>query len=170
MTAVRLIGPATTGRATDLDAAGAPVRPCPVARSAASSRERSALQAVLGVLAAVPFATGALGAVRGPASVPGGPGDGRLSSSLDSEYRFTNVFWTAAGPALWWTLPRLEQRAGVTRALVVTVAVGGVARALSWRTTGRPHPVFVAATALELVGMPAVLAWHRRVTRAAGRR
>ncbi len=130
-----------------------------------SPAERRALQVVLGVLAAIPVATGALGAVGGPSRVPGGPGSGDRSPSLESEYRFTNVFWTATGPLLWWTLPRLEQRAGTTRALLTTVALGGVARLNAWRATGRPHPVFVAATALELVGMPAALAWHRRVTR-----
>jgi hypothetical protein len=34
---------------------------------------------------------------------------------------------------------------------------------LSWRKNGRPNAAFVAATALELVGMPIILAWHNRV-------
>ena len=35
--------------------------------------------------------------------------------------------------------------------------------------TGRPHPVFVGATALELVGIPAVAAWQAHIARVAGR-
>jgi hypothetical protein len=48
------------------------------------------------------------------------------------------------------------------------VFLGGLARSLSWRRTGRPHPVFVGATALEL-GIPALLVWQHRVAERATR-
>jgi hypothetical protein len=47
--------------------------------------------------------------------------------------------------------------------------IGGPARVVSWRTTGRPHPVFIAAIALEFVGVPAVMVWQSRVARLADR-
>jgi Domain of unknown function (DUF4345) len=43
------------------------------------------------------------------------------------------------------------------------VFIGGIARLISWRKTGRPHPIFVPAIVLELVGMPAIAAWQCHV-------
>jgi hypothetical protein len=38
----------------------------------------------------------------------------------------------------------------------------------AWRSTGRPAPVLVGATALELIGVPALMAWQHRVATLAG--
>lgn len=125
---------------------------------------RRALQLTLGALAAVPLASGLAGMVLGASALPGD--DSRVAASLDSEYRFASAFWAACAPALWWSLPRVEREAPLLRAVCGTVALGGVGRLLAWRASGRPHPVFVAALALELVGMPAVLAWQGRLAAA----
>lgn len=126
-------------------------------------RSRPLLLATIGVLGAVPLATGLLGILRGPAGAPGGA---PTTASVDSEYRFVNVFWAAAGPALWWSLARAEERAGSTRVLLGLAAAGGLPRLLSVRRTGWPHPVFRGTIILELVVVPVVLAWHARVIRA----
>ena len=47
----------------------------------------------LGVLSAIPIATGALGVLRGPEGAPGGAPS---TASVDSEYRFVNTFWLGA--------------------------------------------------------------------------
>jgi hypothetical protein len=125
-----------------------------------SPRERSALLSTLALLGAVPVATGILGVVGGPEKAPGG---GPTTASVDSEYRFVNTFWTAAGGLLWWTIRRPEERLTATRAVLGLAALGGFARLLSVIRVGPPHPVFRATIALELLVVPVVLAWHRRV-------
>lgn len=121
---------------------------------------RRALLVVLVVLGAVPVLTGLLGIIGGPASAPGG---GPTTASVDSEYRFVNVFWLAAGLILYWTLRRPAERALVTRVVLAVAALGGFARLLSAAIVGWPHPVFIATIGLELVVVPLVILWHSRV-------
>lgn len=121
---------------------------------------RQALLVTLGVLGAVPVASGTTGVLLGPAGLPGAEQTG---STIDSEYRFLNVFWLAAGITLWWSLRQPESRTGVTRIVLALASLGGGPRLLSWARRGAPHPVFKATLVLELVIVPLVLWWHGRV-------
>jgi hypothetical protein len=125
-----------------------------------SARERSALLSTLALLGAIPVATGILGIVGGPEKAPGG---GPTTASVDSEYRFVNVFWAAAGGLLWWTLRRPEERRAATRGVLGLAALGGLPRLLSVARMGLPHPIFRATIVLELLVVPLVLVWHSRV-------
>jgi len=126
---------------------------------------RKALQIVLGTLSLIPFASGAAGVLVGPRALPGV--DGPVPTDLDSEYRYVHAMWFTAAPILWRALPRIEGEAAAVQAVSAAVFLGGVARLVSWRVSGRPHPVLVGATALELVGIPVLVAWQKRVARLA---
>jgi Domain of unknown function (DUF4345) len=112
------------------------------------------------VLALLPVATAAGEIAGGAQAVPGGSPD--VVPTVDSSLRYNNVYRLAVGPVIWSQLGKLEQSRTLTFALV-TIFGGGLARVRSWQQSGRPHPVIVAATALETVGVPILLAWQRRL-------
>lgn len=128
--------------------------------------ERKALMVVLAVLGAVPIVSGLAGLLIGPTFIPGGSS---TPVSVDNNYRFIDAYWLAAGVGLWWSLFRLEERAIVTRAILVIAVVGGIGRATSVMSVGWPNPVFGTALVLELVALPLVVWWHARVVRAGDR-
>jgi hypothetical protein len=129
-----------------------------------SSGSRRRLQWTLAVLAAIPVASAAGEIVRGPQGVPGGSPD--VIPTVDSALRYANVFKFAVGPVIWSQLRRVEQSPALTFA-AGTIAIGGLARLRSWQQRGRPHPVTVAAIALETLGGPILLAWQRRISSSA---
>jgi len=102
----------------------------------------------------------------GPKALPGATGP--LDPTADSEYRFVSAFWFFTAPVIWSAIPHIEQRTSLVRRLTAVVFAGGLARLVSWRTTGRPHAVFIAAIMLELVGIPAAMAWQSQVASPAG--
>jgi hypothetical protein len=125
------------------------------------SSSRRGLQRTLAVLAAIPVASAIGEIVRGPQGVPGGSPD--VVPTVDSSLRYANVFKFAVGPVMWSQLARVEQSSAVTFALS-TIFVGGLARVRSWQQRGRPHPISVAAIALETIGVAGLLAWQRRLS------
>lgn len=121
---------------------------------------RRALQWTYGLLAVLPAGSAALEIVRGPQAVPGG--SPAVVATVDSNFRYANVFKLAVAPVIWSQLPRIEQSAAASLA-GVTIGAGGLVRLWSWRQAGRPHPVTVAATALEITGIPTILLWQRSI-------
>jgi len=115
---------------------------------------------VIAILGAVPVATGLLAIIGGPGAAPGGE---PTNASVDSEYRFVNTFWLAAGLTLWWSLRKPLERALTTRVVLLVASLGGFARLLSVAITGWPHPVFIGTIVLELVIVPLIVLWHARV-------
>lgn len=129
-----------------------------------SGGSRRRLQWTLGVLAAIPVASATGEIVQGPQGVPGGSPD--VTPTVDSSLRYANVFKFAVGPVIWSQLGCVERSPAVSFA-IATIAVGGLARLRSWQQRGRPHPVTVAAIALEALGGPLLLIWQRSVSSSA---
>ena len=123
------------------------------------SWSRTALVGTLAALGAVPVATGVAGGLVGTRAVAGG---GRTRPSIDSEFRFLNVWWTAVGPVLWWSLRAPEDRVRTTRTVLALTGAGGLTRLLSCAQDGRPHPLYLAVLGLDLSAFPLLL-WHRSV-------
>jgi hypothetical protein len=122
---------------------------------------RRGLQRTLAVLSVIPMASAIGEIVRGPQGVPGGSPD--VVPTVDSSLRYANVFKFAVGPVMWSQLARVEQSPAVTFALS-TIFVGGLARVRSWQQRGRPHPISVAAIALETFGVAGLLAWQKSLS------
>jgi hypothetical protein len=78
---------------------------------------------------------------------------------VDRALRYANVFKFALGPVIWSQLGRVERSPAVTSAIFV----GGFARVRSWQQSGRPHPVSVGATVLEITATPLLILWQRRL-------
>lgn len=126
-------------------------------RSLQTSRRRR-LQWALAVLAVVPLGSAGREIALGPAGVPGGSTP--VNPTVDSALRYANVYKAAVAPVIWSQLGRVERSRGLTFALL-SLFVGGLARLRSWQQSGRPHPVIVAATGLELAAPPLMLVWQR---------
>jgi hypothetical protein len=110
-----------------------------------------------------------LSVVTGLLAVTGGPAgmlDGQATTStVDSEVRFLAVYWLAYGVLLLWVVPQVERRTGVVRAALAVMFASGCARALSFLRDGTPHPVMVAAMAVELVLPPVLWYWQAGLAR-----
>jgi hypothetical protein len=124
------------------------------------AQNRRRLQWALGAMAAIPAASSVGEIARGAQGVPGGSAE--VTPTVDSSLRYANVFKLGWSFAIWSQLSRAERSPVVTWSLA-TLFVGGLARIRSWQQQGRPHPVAVAATALELVAPPVLIAWQRHV-------
>jgi hypothetical protein len=120
--------------------------------------DQQTLRALVRLLAAVPTVTGTASLVRGTSIIRGTDG---VSPSVDSEHRFLAAWWTALGPLLWRISRDVEQERPMLDAVSATIFVGGMARLLSMRHLGRPHPLYQVLTGIELA-LPAVLwTWPR---------
>lgn len=125
------------------------------------------IRALLVAVGAVAAGTGTAVALRGPAAIPGGA---PTVASNDSVLRFYAVWWAAQGPAALSLArhPGLDERR--IRALCATTFLGGLARGAAMRASGRPHPLFQALTAVELLLPPVLVVARRRMGPVAGGR
>jgi hypothetical protein len=129
---------------------------------------KKALQIVLGVLGLIPILTGGLNLIMGASALNI---DGASFSSdvlnnvvLDSEIRFFGAIWFGIGMILYWMLPSIEKQTMLLRLLTGGIFLGGIGRLASAFFVGIPPNHFIAATVLELIGMPILVLWQSLIS------
>ena len=132
-----------------------------------------ALRLVVRVFCLLPFATGALDLVRGASYLRSGgaviPDPAAADPVLNSQVKFWGAIWLGFGLTLWRTTSDLRANAGLFRLLMGILVLSGTGRATAAIQFGRPGRALEGAMALELVGVPLLLLWHRVELRRADR-
>jgi hypothetical protein len=132
------------------------------------SMRKKVLQIVLGVLGLIPILTGGLNLIMGASALNL---DGASFSSdvlnnvvLDSEIRFFGAIWFGIGIILYWMLPSIEKHTMLLRLMTGGIFLGGIGRLASALLVGIPPNHFIAATTLELIGMPLLVLWQSLIS------
>ena len=126
--------------------------------------ERRLFQGIVGTLGLIPLIGFAIGMTSGIAYFL--PEGAERPVNLDNQFRYLSGVYTAVTLAIWWTLPRLEERLAPLRIVCAGVFLGGVGRLVSMATYGAPSDrTMVAGVALEMVVVPLLLLWQTRLAR-----
>ncbi|QKC86031.1 DUF4345 domain-containing protein [Mesorhizobium sp. NZP2077] len=121
---------------------------------------KTALQIVVAVLAATPVLVGIEGILSGPEFlhvIRPWPAD------LDSHFRFLSGFFLAIGIAWYSCIPGIETKTERFRLLAACTFTGGLARLVSLVLVGAPSAGHIAGLCVELLAVPALVWWQRRV-------
>ncbi len=87
---------------------------------------------------------------------------------LDSNLRFFGGMGLGLGLILFGILPRIERNGTLFRAVWLCAFLGGLGRLLSWAQVGSPSTPLIVFTWIEVLGVPPLILWQRRVARDAG--
>ena len=128
--------------------------------------EKRFLQATIAILAWIPVLAGGAGMLLGPAMLGG---DMAAGVTADSHFRYLSGLLFGVGLGYWSCIKRIEQRKSRITLLTLLVVCGGIGRALGWLSLGPPSRFHIAALCVELLIVPAVWLWQRRVAAGAAR-
>jgi Domain of unknown function (DUF4345) len=130
---------------------------------------KKVLQIVLGVLGLIPILTGGLDLIVGAnalnlAGAAISPEVLANNIVLDSQIRFLGSVWLGIGIVLYWLLPKIETQTTLFRLLLGIIFLGGIGRLTSVFLVGVPPIELIAATVLELIGMPLLIFWQSLIS------
>lgn len=125
--------------------------------------ERRLLQIAVGIASIVPLSMGALSVLRSADVLRGVSPP--LPIDLDSHFRYLSGLLLGIGIAFVASIPRVEARGPLFRALGFVILVGGLARLLSLLQAGVPGPGHQFGLVMELVVVPLIVLWQARVER-----
>ena len=116
------------------------------------------------LLCLVPLVTGALDMALGArilltSGVPLSP-ETATGPILNSQVRFWGAIWFSIGIMLFVAALDLRAHSLWFRLLIGAVLFSGIGRLISIAQFGLPSAPLIAATAIELIGMPVLLWWH----------
>ena len=123
------------------------------------------LQAIVAVAALTPVAVGLAGVLSGPGFLhvkPPWPVD------LDSHFRFYSGLFLILGIAWYTCIPAIQSKGERFRLLAALTFAGGVGRLISLIAAGQPSAGHIAGLFMELVVVPLLVLWQRRVARQSG--
>jgi hypothetical protein len=128
--------------------------------------ERRVFQGIVGLLSVIPLIGFTIAMTSGTGYFL--PEGAERSVNLDNQFRYLAGVYTAVTIAIWWTLPKLEERLAPLRIACAGVFLGGVGRLASMAALGAPADrTMVAGVALEMGVVPLLLLWHARLARRA---
>lgn len=127
-----------------------------------SPTELRLFQAVVIVASVVPIAAGAAGVLHGPGMIRAFAGS---NADLDSHFSYLSGLLLGIGFGFVFCVLRVRARAQSFRMLGLIVIAGGLARAFATTRLGFPSAGHQFAYVMELVVVPALLVWHRRIER-----
>jgi hypothetical protein len=124
-------------------------------------RERRLLQAAIAIAYLVPLTAGTAGTTQGSAMLLGDIAGSR--PDLESHFRYLSGLLLGIGIGFAATIPTIERRSELFTALSGIVVVGGLARLSALVVYGVPNAPHLLALGMELVVVPLLFAWQRRI-------
>jgi hypothetical protein len=122
-------------------------------------------QLVVVVGSVVPIAAGLAGVLHGPAMIRAFT---TTNADLDSHFSYLSGLLLGIGVAFLFCIASIRDRAQSFRMLGLIVVTGGIARLIAASRLGWPSGAHLFAYFMELVVVPGLLLWHRRIVRLAG--
>ena len=124
-------------------------------------KERRLLQLAVALTCLVPLGAGLVGASRGPAMVAADVAG--AYPDLESHFRYLSGLLLGIGIAFALSIPTIERRSELFMILSGAVVIGGLARLAHLLISGAPGRPHILALGMELVVVPLLFAWQRRV-------